>query len=239
MKVTTELGVKFVGDYSAVLNAMMKTVNELLMEESVDNTEELLKGILALLSERCYVDRSIKLMHEVYRLDYDTFVHSLNVAMISHELATWLGWNEEDVEKVTLCGLLHDVGKLRVEYAILMKPGRLTEEERLNMQEHPILGFELLEKCQTVDEHVRNAAMQHHERYDGSGYPCGLEGKQIDKFARVVAIADVYDAMTANRVYRDAMEPGYVLDQMRAECERYDTEFFAVFHDKVKELLAC
>lgn len=239
MKEDKKIGLKFAGDYTHLLNALIKTVNGLLMEESVDNTEELLKGILTLLSKRRYADRSIKLMHEVYRLDYDTFVHSLNVAMISHELASWLNWSEEDVECATLCGLLHDVGKLRVEYAILMKPGRLTEAERLNMQEHPMLGFELLKKCQAVDEHIRKVAMQHHERCDGSGYPYGLVGEQIDRFARVVAIADVYDAMTADRVYRDAMAPGYVLEQMRSECDRYDKEFFAVFHGKVKDLLAC
>lgn len=226
----TRVGKKFIMDYKEVLGTFTKTVNGLICTGSSDSRiEELLSYVTQLIEKRRYGIRSFELLHEVYSLDHDTFVHSLNVALISHEIAGWMGMSKNEQELATLCGLLHDVGKLMVDSNILKKPGMLTPEEREQIQQHPAKGFELLLKSQSVGVHVRNAALMHHERYDGSGYPYGLIGTQIDRYARIVAIADVYDAMTAERIYRSAIAPGDVLRYMKKEYLKYDPEIFSVF----------
>ena len=231
-------GDKFIKEYESVLNAFTNTINELILGDKCNDTEKLLEYVLKLLGKKRCGETSFKLMHEVYNLDYDTFVHSLNVALISHEIAVWAGLPKEEQELATMCGLLHDIGKLQIDSAILKKPGLLTAEERACIQEHPIRGFELLLKSPTSDVHVRNAVLMHHERWDGSGYPYGLKGEQIDKYARIVAIADVYDAMTADRVYRAAIDPQKVLQKMSRDSSVYDSFFFRIFLQHVSEIMA-
>ena len=129
----------------------------------------------------------------------------------------------------TACGLFHDIGKLMIPHAIITKPGKLDSHEYAMIQKHPIIGYQLLQ-AQNVDDHVRNAALMHHERWDGSGYPMKLSGLDIDPYARLVAIADVYDAMTASRVYRGPLCPFRVIEIFEQECfDKYDVEFFSFF----------
>ena len=235
-------GNSFLNDYKNVLQYFTTTVNGLICEQGKNTLDikNLLLYVVNLVEKERYASRGFELLHGVYVMDGDTFVHSLNVALISHEIATWLDFSKEKKELATLCGLLHDVGKMQIDCVLLKKPGALTEKEREIIKQHSMKGFELLLKSEwEIDSHVCNAALQHHERYDGSGYPCGLEGEQIDVYARIVAIADVYDAMTANRVYRDALEPERVLAQMRSDNDKYDPEIFAVFYEKARVLLAC
>lgn len=229
---------KFIKEYESVLDTFMKTMNALLRGENRNDTERILNYVLRLAGKKKCGEANFKLMHEVYKLDYDTFVHSLNVALISHEIAIWAGLSKEEQELATLCGLFHDVGKLQIDVTILRKPGLLNAEERASIQEHPVKGFELLLKSSTTDMHVRNSVLMHHERYDGSGYPYGLKGEQIDMYARIVAIADVYDAMTADRVYRAAIEPQRVLKKMIKDREVYDPFFFRIFLQHVSKIMA-
>lgn len=232
----------FLNDYKNVLQDFTATVNGLICEQGKDalSIKDLLLYVVSLVEKRRYAPRGFELLHGVYKMDGDTFVHSLNVALISHELASWLGFSKEEKELATLCGLLHDVGKMKIDSNVLKKPGVLTEEEREVIKQHSIRGFELLLNSDwDIDVHVRNVALQHHERYDGSGYPFGLKGEQIDVFARIVAIADVYDAMTANRVYRDAIEPKHVLAKMLSDYDKYDPEIFEVFYERARVLVAC
>ncbi len=167
--------------------------------------------------------------------DYDdaTYAHSINVALMCNLFATWLKWSETEVNLATACGLFHDVGKLMVPTHILGKPGKLTDEEYAQIQEHPLNGYQLL-RNQQLDEHIRNTALMHHERIDGSGYPMHLKGNQIDKFARLVAIVDVYDAMTAARVYRGPLCPFHVIGLFEAEgFRKYDVEYLLIFLENV------
>ncbi len=167
--------------------------------------------------------------------DYDdsTFTHCLNVALISNLFATWLKWSQAEIEMATVCGLLHDIGKLLVPYNIISKPGKLSVEEYAQIKKHPISGYQLLLE-QDVHDHVRYSALMHHERCDGTGYPMRLVGKQIDRYACIVAIADVYDAMTASRVYRGPMCPFRVIEIFEAEgFQKYNVEFLLVFLENV------
>lgn len=137
------------------------------------------------------------------------------------------------MELATACGLFHDIGKMLIPYSIIAKPGRLSEEEFATVKKHPALGYELLQS-QDVDVHVKNAALMHHERSDGSGYPAKLKGNQIDPYARMVAIADVYDAMTAARCYRGPLCPFCVIEMFETEgFQKYDVSILLPFLENV------
>lgn len=141
------------------------------------------------------------MIHTMRSLDDSTYAHSLNVAMISRAIGKWLHLSKEDLDTLTLASLLHDIGKTQIPDEVLNKQGKLTDEEFDLIKSHSKKGHSIL-KNTNFDTRIKLAALQHHERYDGSGYPRGLEGDEIDTYASIVAIADVYDAMTAARSYR-------------------------------------
>ncbi len=136
-----------------------------------------------------------------------TAEHCLNVCILAIAFGRHLNYSETDLESVGLCGLLHDVGKMRVPLEVLDKPGKLTEEEFRAIQRHTIEGRDLLVASSGVDQKAIDAAFNHHERVDGQGYPRGLPAEDIPEFARVIAIVDAYDAMTSNRCYARARSP--------------------------------
>jgi HD-GYP domain-containing protein (c-di-GMP phosphodiesterase class II) len=130
--------------------------------------------------------------------------HSDRVARLAVELAGELGWRQDQLVVVHLAGLLHDIGKFGVDAGILRKPGALTSEEYEQVKLHPQLGHELLLGVESLAQ-VLPAVLHHHERWDGNGYPGGLSGDDIPEIARVVAVADAYDAMTSQRPYRSGL----------------------------------
>jgi len=143
-------------------------------------------------------------LHRVSEYSEYTFEHSLNVAIIAGILANWLGYDNFTRKELILAGLLHDIGKALTPLEILNKPGSLTAEEMAEIREHSLKGFELVDEA-PISQAVKTAILQHHERLDGSGYPAGLTNDKISSYAKIVAIADIYDAMTSQRVYRDKM----------------------------------
>lgn len=167
--------------------------------------------------------------------DYDdsTYVHCLNVSLLCNVMGKWLDFSESDLETLVLAGLLHDIGKLTIPDSIIKKPGKLTQEEFELIKTHPARGFEIL-RNQKLPSAVKYAALMHHERCDGSGYPHGLTYEKIDRFARLVSIADVYDAMTATRVYRSSMSPFTVVDVFQNEgLQKYDPECILIFLEHI------
>lgn len=175
----------------------------------------------------------LDMLHNMHDYDDSTFSHCINVALICNVFAHWLKMNEEEVTLATTCGLFHDIGKLLISHDILAKPGKLTAEEYAQIQKHSVSGYQILLN-QDVDNHVRYAALMHHERCDGSGYPMHLAGNQLDKYARIVAIADVYDAMTAARVYRGPVCPFRVIEIFESEgFQKYDVEYLLIFLENV------
>lgn len=173
------------------------------------------------------------MLHHMRQYDDLTYAHMMNVSLICRILAQWLHFSEDDVEMATLCGLFHDIGKLAIPDEIIKKPDKLTNEEYKVIKTHTVEGYNILLK-QNVNDHIKLSALMHHERCDGGGYPLGVKADKIDKFAKIVAIADVYDAMTAARVYRGPLCPFTVIEIFEKEgLQRYETEYILCFLENV------
>lgn len=157
--------------------------------------------------------------------------HMRRVGSIARTLASRAGWTDEEADDLAVCGTLHDVGKAGVRPAVLNKPGPLTAGEEAEVRRHPRYGHSLLSRSRTpLLRAAAVVALQHHERWDGRGYPAGLRAEQIDPRARMVALADVYDALTSPRPYRPAMSGSAARDLMRAMRGSYfDPALFDLF----------
>lgn len=210
-----------------------KSLSEYIVREDEDlNTNKLLKEtreIIALSDEPVH---TFRMLRRVRRYDDLTYIHSLNVAILCHEFANWMHMPEEEQDILTLAGLLHDVGKMGIPGKIIKKAGSLTDEEYELIKQHPQKGYDFLKK-HPLDERIMNAALMHHERCDGSGYPNGLKADEIDDFAKIVAIADYYDALTSARVYREPHCPFEVFRMLQQEREKFDPAYLAVFMEGV------
>ena len=146
--------------------------------------------------------------------DSNTSEHSFRVSQYSLAITKRLGYSEEKCENLRQMALLHDIGKIGIPDAILNKPGKLTDEEYEIMKTHVIRGGEILKDFTMIDN-VSVGALYHHEKYDGSGYCHGLKGEQIPLYARIIGIADAFDAMTANRVYRKQLDLDFVIAELK------------------------
>jgi len=151
---------------------------------------------------------------EVDRRDPYTFQHSQRVAIYSHAIARRLGFSPSEIELVQLAAKVHDIGKIRIPDAILLKPDKLTAEERRVMQTHPRLGFDILGPFAEYAK-VLDLVLAHHERYDGLGYPNGTVAKRLLLIAQVIPVADSLDAMTSARAYRDARSWASAMEELR------------------------
>mgnify|MGYP003525603342 FL=1 len=133
------------------------------------------------------------------------FNHSVNVAIIGNLIGKWLDLGKEDIKILTLGGLVHDIGKLKIDKKILDKPEKLTEEEFEEVKKHPSYSHKILTEMGYNEEKLLRAVTLHHEREDGTGYPLGIKSKNIPIHSKIIAIADIFDAMTSNKVYYKKM----------------------------------
>ena len=166
----------------------------------------------------------------------DTYTsgHSGRVAYYAREIAKRYGYSKKQQDDIYLMGLLHDVGKIGVPDSVINKPDRLTEEEFAQIKVHPVVGGKILGKLTEMPK-LSAGARWHHERIDGTGYPDGLSGGDIPEEARIIAVADSYDAMTSRRSYRDILPKEVV----RAELEKgKGTQFDPVFADIMLDMMA-
>ena len=161
--------------------------------------------------------------------DKYTSGHSVRVAKCSVAIARELGWSEERIRNFHYVALLHDIGKIGIPDAILNKPSRLTDEEFDIIKKHPMIGGEILKDIHMI-EHVQEGALFHHEKFDGSGYPTGIEGNSIPLYARIVCIADSYDAMSSDRVYRKRLTTEEIIAEFkRCRGKQFDPQLTDVF----------
>jgi len=228
---------KFKADYELNVDSFKNALNAVVERNIELDVNTLLHNTLDMIAAGKGQIGILDMLQNMREYDDSTFTHCLNVGLICNVLATWLKLSPEEVEMATACGLFHDIGKLMIPHSIITKPGKLDSQEYAMIQKHPIIGYQLLQ-AQSVDDHIRNAALMHHERCDGSGYPMRLTGQDIDAYARLVSIADVYDAMTAARVYRGPLCPFRVIEIFEQEgFEKYDIEYLLTFLENVVEFI--
>ena len=191
----------------------------------------------------------IRAAHEetIYRLvraslcrDEETGAHIQRTGLYSELLASAIGWSSEQCDRIRLAAPMHDIGKLGIPDSILCKPEKLTNEEMLVMQTHTTLGAKMLAGSSSVVlQMAEQIAIGHHERWDGTGYPSGLAGAQTPQTARIVAIVDVYDAITHDRVYRPAMsEPEISRIMSAGRGTHFDPELLDAFMTLLPEMRA-
>lgn len=137
--------------------------------------------------------------------DYYTHTHSINVSVYTLSLGSYLGIEGNDLEVLGMAAILHDLGKSKVDYEIINKNGKLTDEEFAQMKHHPAFGHEIALKLNITDERVLTGIRHHHEKIEGGGYPDNLRGDQISQFARIIGVCDVFDALSTKRSYKDPM----------------------------------
>lgn len=216
-------------DY-AKLMATLKELNEL--KGSLENqvqarTEELNR------EKASYEELTLETLYSLANLidakDHYTNGHSLRVAAYARGMAKTLGLSEADTEQIFLAGLIHDVGKIGIPEAILCKPGKLDDAEFRIIQSHSAIGGEILHGIKEFPS-FQQVARNHHERYDGKGYPDALAGEDIPYFARIVTVADCFDAMTSDRSYRSALDDEVALQELRSGSgTQFDPELVEAF----------
>lgn len=153
-------------------------------------------------------------LNQIKSADEYTYTHSVNVSLISMLIGKWMKLDQEKVRLLVQAGLLHDIGKTKVPTEILNKPGKLTPQEFEEIKKHSVYGYRILEKVPSISKDVLAAVLMHHEKEDGTGYPTGLSGDKINSLAKIVAVADIFDAMTSNRVYKEKESPFEVFQLM-------------------------
>lgn len=196
--------------------------------EPID-TADLLNSVSSLFRSRNTIVELFDMLYNMRIVEDAVYSHCLNVGLVSRMIGRWLKVDHHDLDVLTLAGLFHDIGKIKIPNEVLTKQGKLTDEEFDLIQKHPKLGYDIL-KNQKIDPHIKKAALMHHERCDGSGYPSHLEEDFIDEFAMIVGIADVYDAMTAARSYRAPLCPFQVISKFEEDgYQKYHTKYILVF----------
>ncbi|HEY7824314.1 MAG TPA: HD domain-containing phosphohydrolase [Acidimicrobiia bacterium] len=167
----------------------------------------------------------IKVMEDVIE---DLHGHVHRVSNLSVDLGRGIGLDEDDLDRLALAGVLHDVGKIHMDPAILGKPGPLDENERDLMERHPELGFAMTRN--RLDPKISEAILYHHERFDGTGYPFGLTGNGIPILSRIVLVADAFDAMTSKRAYQPALPPDFAVHEIRKNTgTQFDPQVVDIF----------
>ncbi len=172
----------------------------------------------------------INYLHLVRPLDDYTYSHSLNVSLMSIIIAKWMNLSDEEIDEIATAGLLHDIGKTKVSEKLLMKPGKLTVTEFEEVKKHTTLGYMMMDNIKDATNNMKYSVLMHHEKIDGTGYPIGAFDAEIPLFPKIVAIADIYDAMTSNRSYRNRMCPFEVIKNFEMQTfGKLDTKVLTVF----------
>jgi HD-GYP domain-containing protein (c-di-GMP phosphodiesterase class II) len=226
-------GRQFEDVYSDSLNVVRSFMLEaklgkpLEFEDISDITDLLLEQVF----EASDLFRQMRLMKE--KDDY-LFTHSVNVALLCILMGRWLKCDYETLKELGEAGLLHDIGKIFIDDSVLNKPGKLTDAEFEEVKKHTLQGYNLLTQYEWISSSIANAALMHHERADGSGYPMGSKGFSKNLCVSVVAVADVYDAVTSNRVYSGKRSPYTAAEILWQESfGKLNPEISKVFYDKI------
>lgn len=226
--------IQFQDTFTNTLGSFEQNLNDIVVKNDPEIIDNMLKDVKKILNCCRNPLHLLDMMQCMRSFDDLTYTHSMNVSLICNVIGTWLNLSDDNLSVLITAGMLHDVGKLKIPEEIITKPGRLTKEEFDIIKKHPQYGYEVLKK-QKIDPRVRLAACQHHEKYNGSGYPLQLTGSQIDYFSSIVGIADVYDAMTADRCYRKGICPFEVIAHLEEERHLYEPGILYLFMKRTAE----
>jgi len=172
----------------------------------------------------------VNCLNMVKSADEYTYTHSINVAFYCMLIGKWMKLSENEIKEVIQAGLLHDVGKAQVSVDILNKKTRLLPEEFEEMKKHTIYGYNIVKGLKELSEDIRKSVLMHHEREDNSGYPIGVHGNQLNLYSKIVAVSDVYDAMTSDRVYKKRTSPFAAFEMFSTVgIGRFDTRVVRAF----------
>jgi putative nucleotidyltransferase with HDIG domain len=172
----------------------------------------------------------ISALDRIKKIDKYTFSHSINTAFYSMFIAIWMGLTDQEIMNATQAGLLHDIGKIYIPDEILNKEGSLTQEEYEIIKKHTLYGYFLLNEYGSFNEEIKRAVLFHHERIDSSGYPLNASPYYVGLISKIVSVADVYDAMTTDRVYKKGITPYDAIKFLSTDGMRFlDNDILKVF----------
>ncbi|MGE5379800.1 MAG: HD-GYP domain-containing protein [Methylocystaceae bacterium] len=166
-------------------------------------------------SEVLVTNNVIKFLTKLHQANEYTLDHSVSVSVLSVKIAQCIGLDQHQLKSVALAGLMHDIGKYKIPRDILNKPGPLSDEEEAEMQKHPVYGYRIVQSLNLNNPSIGLAVLQHHEHMNGRGYPVGLTSDKINLIARIVAVADVFDALTSMRSYSFPVTPFKAAEEIR------------------------
>ena len=194
----------------------MRSIFSRFHSEEPPAADELMSRLVPTINEASNYTSLYDLMSSLEAKDDYTFRHNIGVAVLSSMIGRWLYLDKDSLDRLTLAAALHDIGKVRIPQELLNKPGKYTNEEYEQMKLHTTYGYEMLSQFGTsLPPEVKWVALQHHERVDGKGYPYGITGEEMDHFSKIVAVADVFHAMSTNRIYRTEIPFYKVLTEMK------------------------
>ncbi len=175
------------------------------------------------------------IMNTLYEKSDREMLHSKRVSEICEALAVRMNFDKDKVNQIKIAGLMHDIGKMGIDENILNKPQKLNDEERKEVKRHPEIGYRILSSSNDFSE-IAEYVLKHHERWDGKGYPGGFKGEEISIQARIIAIADAYDAMTSDRPYRKGLRVEEALAELkRCSGTQFDADLVDIFINMVLE----
>ncbi|MBC8555418.1 MAG: HD domain-containing protein [Candidatus Brocadiales bacterium] len=198
--------------YQVAENVVQDLLNNPKLERNIERASEWVSNTV---NHIIHNENTFSSLLEVISHDYDTYTHSINVSVIGLLFGRYLSLNTRELESLGTGLLFHDIGKIKLPPEIINKRGILTNEEIKIMNRHPKAGLGILEHRKNIDSMSLKVVIQHHENYDGSGYPYGIGGNDIHLFGHIARIVDVYDAMTSHRSYAAAKSPFAVLAEMK------------------------
>jgi diguanylate cyclase (GGDEF)-like protein len=206
-----------------------------LAEEALKTANEYMRNRKLFSQQSSYSDIINSIMTTVYEKSQETERHAERLAELSTRVGRMLNLMEKDLGELQLLGMLHDIGKIGIDDKILNKPGKLTEEEWAIMKRHPEIGYRIARASHKLAR-IADYILTHHERWDGAGYPKGLKGEDIPLLSRILAVADAYDAMTEDRVYRKAMSKEQAVEEIRRNAgTQFDPLIANIFIETILE----
>lgn len=229
----------FIENLNKEFENTIKIYKSLYMSARLDkelNIDDAKKSISKILKSVITTNDVMSTMRKVSIDDIYTYRHSINVCVYCAMIAKWLKLSQEELAEVALAGLLHDIGKSKISIKIINKSDNLSDVEFNEIKLHTEFGREILKNNSSITKKILDAVYHHHESINGGGYPLGISGDKIGLYARIVAVADTYDALLSDRVYRKKVSPYKALDILKDESFfRLDPEICTVFIKNISD----